>query len=274
MHDQGGVGKVEIKVGLAFDGRGVIQGRVHQQIKCVYWVLDFWKYVCYHYRAMRKNDVLTKKQTQIYRFIKNRLFVSGKPPLLREIAQEMGGISLRTVTQHLGALQNKGLILRDRYTKRGISLLENRKLPGEEMIQVPVFASAGCGNPSVIAERAFNEHIMVPPDMTSGKRDDLFVIRAIGESMRDAGVSDGDFVLAQRTENVESGDLVVAIIEDNALIKRIAFADDAVILSPDNKDPQYHPIILRRNNFHIFGKVVRIIKMQKNDDYQIVPINE
>jgi repressor LexA len=223
---------------------------------------------------MRNKDLLTKKQSQIYQLIKSRLWTTGKAPTLREIAQEIRVDSLRTVTQHLQALQKKGLIMRDRYARRGISLVEDTKLPGEEMIQVPIFASVGCGSPSVIAQRTYDEYIMVPPNMTGGNRDDLFVIRAIGTSMQDAGISDGDYVLVRQTEDVQNGDPIVAIVDGNAVIKRIIFANGAVILNPDTQDPQHHPIVLKSGDLSIFGKVMRVIKIPKSDDYQIVPLDQ
>lgn len=223
---------------------------------------------------MRNQDRLTKKQNTVYQFIKSRLSVTGEAPLLKEIAKEIGVGSIRSVTQHLRALQKKGLIVRDRYARRGISLVEDTKLPGEEMIRVPVFASAGCGSPSVIAEQTYDEYIMVSPDMVDRRRNDLFVIRAIGSSMQSSGISDGDYILVRQTSDVQTGDRVVAIVDGNAVIKRFAFAGDAVMLNPDSEDPQYRPFIVRRDSVSIFGKVMKIIKMQKNDDYQIIPIDE
>jgi DNA polymerase V len=108
----------------------------------------------------------------------------------------------------------------------------------------------------------------------NGKRDNLFVIKATGGSMTDAGILDGSFVLIEMTEDVTSNDLVVAIIEDTAVIKKISFANNAVILSPVSSDPSYHPIILQRD-FKVFGRVVQVIKtVTDQDDYQIVPIEQ
>ena len=221
---------------------------------------------------MKNKDILTKKQRRIYDFIKGHLTAHGKAPTLLEIATKMGLKSLRTVTQHLEALQRKGVILRNRYAQRGIKLVEDQK-PVEEVIQIPVFASAGCGSPSVIAERTFDEYVSVSSGMIDGEKDNLFVIRAVGNSMVDAGIRDGDFILVRQTDDVSSNDDVVAIIGDNAVVKRIVFADNAVILNPVNKNSDYQPIILKRD-FQIFGKVIQTIKVERGNDYQIVPINE
>ncbi|MDD5547455.1 MAG: transcriptional repressor LexA [Candidatus Pacebacteria bacterium] len=221
---------------------------------------------------MNKRDTLTKKQQEIYNFLYKYISDNGKSPTIYEIAKAFKVRSLRSVTQYLDSLQRKNLIQRSRYAKRGIQLTEDKK-PFEEIIQVPVFASAGCGNPSIIAERTFDEFIPVSSKLTEGKKENLFVIKAIGNSLIDANIKDGDFVLVEMTENVKNGDLVAVIINETAVIKKIAFADNAIILNPVTKNPEYQPIILNKN-FKIFGKVIRTIKIERNNDYQIVPIIE
>lgn len=194
----------------------------------------------------------------------------GKPPTLQEIAKEIGAKSIRSVTQYLEILGNKGLIERNRYAQRGIKLIGG-ECSSEELVTLPVFASAGCGSPSVIAQRTFDEFITVSSSLLGTKRTNLYVIKAIGNSMKEAGISSGDFVLAEMTQDVSSGDDVVAIINDNAVIKRIAFADNAIILNPVSKNPKHRPIVMRED-FRIFGKVLRTIRVEP--EYHIVPLEE
>jgi len=220
---------------------------------------------------MRNKAILTKRQQEVYDFIKEQLTKNGQAPTLGEIAGALGLRSLRSVTQHIEALERKGLIRRGRYAKRGVRLIEDEN--PQELISIPVFASAGCGSPSVIAERTFDEYINVSSDFTEGKKDSLYVIRAIGESMIDAGIEDGDLILVEMTQDVGSNDLVVAIINDTAVIKKISFANNAVILNPVSSDPQYQPIILQKD-FLIFGKVIRVIKVERSDDLYYVPTNQ
>jgi repressor LexA len=224
----------------------------------------------YYPCTMKSTNVLTKKQAAVYQFIKSSISATGEAPTLKEIAGKLGVSSIRTVTQHLEALERKGLIARSRYAQRGIILTENRGFSSDEMVQVPVFASAGCGNPSIIAQRTFDECVMVPPDMVGDDPSEVFLIRATGRSMEDGGISDGDFVMVRRTEDVQTGDRIVAIVDDSAVIKRLSFANDAVILSPESKDPRFHPIILKRNNFSVFGKVVRVLKIQRSEEHQYI----
>lgn len=219
---------------------------------------------------MRKRDILTKNQARVYDFIKVYIGKMGQAPSIDEIAKELEVKSLRTVTQYLETLERKGLIRRERYAQRGIKLIEDEGA-AEELISLPVFASAGCGSPTVIAERKFDEFINVSADLIGRDKEDAVIIRAVGNSMLDAGIKDGDFVLVRMTENVSTGDIVVAIIDDTAVIKKINFADNAIILSPVSSDPSYQPIILNRD-FKIFGKVIKTIKVERSDDFEIVPL--
>lgn len=216
---------------------------------------------------------LTKKQNQVYEFIRTRLAEQHRAPTLGEIGTAIGAGSLRSVTQYLEALERKNLIRRNRYAQRGITLVQDR-LPAQEFVSVPVFASAGCGSPSVIAERTFDEYVTVASNLMKDRGDNMFIIKATGRSMIDAGIPDGSFVLVKMTEEVKSGDLVVAIIDDTAVIKKISYANNAVILSPVTSDKGYQPIIILEPGFKVFGKVVRVIKVESEDDYQIVPLVE
>ncbi len=219
---------------------------------------------------MGKVDTLTSKQQKVYNFIKQRLDEKGESPTISEIATFIKASSLRAVTQYLEALQRRGFIKRNRYAQRSIELTEP---DNSELVTVPVFASAGCGEPSVIAERTFSEYATVDASLLGNRRDNLFVIRAIGESMIDAGVKDNDLVLVEKTEDADNNDLVVAIIDDTAVIKKISFANNATILSPVTADSTYSPIIMRKD-FPIFGKVIQVLKTRHSNEYRYIPIDE
>ncbi|RJQ36703.1 repressor LexA [Candidatus Parcubacteria bacterium] len=218
-----------------------------------------------------KPALLTANQRCVYDFIKACLAQRGEAPTLAEIGKAVGAKSIRSVTQYLKALESKGLIRRGRFSRRGIQIVEDDPAR-EEILQVPVFASAGCGSPSVIADRQFDEYIPVAASLISG-RENVYVIRAVGSSMEDAGIHDGDFVLTEMTQNVQTGDIVVAIIDDNAVIKKIAFGNNAIVLTPVTSDSEHKAIILRRD-FQIFGKVIQVIQVERMDDYQIIPIED
>lgn len=219
-----------------------------------------------------RNETLTRNQEQVYQFIKTRIMQDGQAPTLGEIAKEIDAGSLRSVTQYLEALERKSLIKRNRYAQRGIELIDKAG-EDKEFVTLPVFASAGCGSPSIIAEQTFDEYVTVAKGFLQGQSSDLFVIKASGRSMVDAGIPDGSYVLVKMTDNVSAGDLVVAIVEDTAVIKKISFADNAVILSPVSSDKSYQPIIILDKEFKIFGKVIKVIKLEAEDDYQVVPMD-
>ena len=139
-------------------------------------------------------------------------------------------------------------------------------------INIPVIASAGCDQMAIFAQRNFGDYICVATELLRGvKKDNVVCVKAVGDSMVDAGIKSGDYVLVEVTEAVNENDLVVAIIDTFAVIKKIEFASNAVILRPVSSDPQYKPIILRRD-FQIFGKVIDVIRVKPKDEMEVVPL--
>jgi SOS regulatory protein LexA len=215
--------------------------------------------------------ILTKKQKQFYDALKNHIGKNGESPTVAELMKSLKISSPRAVTQYLETLERKGFIARLSREKRGIRLVDQDPYESET-VTIPVMASAGCDNVNVFAELNFDEYICIGRDMLEGKRrDNVVCIRAAGSSMDDAGITDGDYVLVEMTEELHENDLVVAIIDSFAVIKKIEFANNAIILRPVSTDPQYKPIILNRN-FRLFGKVVDIIRHPQKGEVEIVPL--
>jgi repressor LexA len=219
---------------------------------------------------------LTEKQKKFYDSLKRMIEKSGESPTVAELVRLMKFSSPRAVTQYLESLERKGLIERRRYERRGIRLVGSED--GDSMsgsvatIDIPVIASAGCDHMAIFAQRNFGDYICVATSLLQGvKKDNVVCVKAVGDSMVDAGIKTGDYVLVEVTEGVNEGDLVVAIIDGFAVIKKIEFATNAVVLRPVSSDPQYKPIILRRD-FQIFGKVIDVIRMKPKDDIEIVPL--
>lgn len=225
---------------------------------------------------------LTKKQEKFYESLKRLVEKNGESPTIAELVRRMKFSSPRGVTQYLESLERKGLIERRRYEKRGIRL---RGLGGETFgydinggrgnvatITIPVIASAGCDSVNVFAQRNFGDFICIAPELLQGrKKDDVVCVKAVGDSMLDAGIKPGDYVLVEVTEAVHENDLVVAIIDSFAVIKKIEFATNAVILHPVSSDPQYKPIIVSAD-FRIFGKVIDVIRVKPKTEMEIVPL--
>ena len=215
---------------------------------------------------------LTKKQKIFFEALKKYIARWKMAPTVGELAKTLKLSSPRGVTQYLASLERKGLIRREPYKERGIELCILGNTYESETVMVPVIASAGCDNMKVFAEESFGEYLCVSNELLRGKNvKSVICIKALGNSMDDAGVNDGDHVLVELTEAVTENDLVVAVIDGFAVIKKIEYANNAVILRPVSTDPAHRPIILRRD-FRIFGKVIDVIRMPQNGDLEIVPI--
>jgi repressor LexA len=233
---------------------------------------------------------LTEKQKQFYESLKQMIEKSGESPTVAELARLMKFSSPRAVTQYLESLERKGLIERRRYERRGIRLRELAASgeSGEDgytlaasagnvaTINIPVIASAGCDQMAIFAQRNFGDYICVATELLKGvKKDNVVCIKAVGDSMVDAGIKSGDYVLVEVVgrgeDTVSDGHLVVAIVDGFAVIKKIEFASNAIVLHPVSSDPQYKPIILR-HDFEIFGKVIDVIRMKPKTEMDIVPL--
>lgn len=221
---------------------------------------------------MKKTN-LTTNQNKVLKFISEYINKKNESPTIEEIRKSLKLSSSRSVTQYLESLTKKGTIRRERYKNRGIFLTNKKE---KDTVMLPVFASAGCGSPSVIAQRTFDDFVEVASNLIRGKKkEDLYIIKAVGNSMNMAGINDGDYVLVERMtdQGFEMGDAVVAIIDDNAVIKKYIQSNDLIILQPMSSDGSHRPIILDGNStYKIFGKVIKTIKMPKVGDLRYVPV--
>ncbi len=218
----------------------------------------------------KKAIVLTKKQQETLDFIKSFAIRKGGSPLITELCEGLGLDSLRSVTQRLEALEAKGFIARDRFKHRGIKVLEEMDpLSPAGTIRVPLIASAGCDAAEVYAQQEYGEYLSIDQNLIKGHKD-IVAIKAVGNSMLDAGIHNGDYVIVEVTENVSNGDRVVAVLGEMAVIKRLRIAPTVRVLEPESKDKKYSPIIMGEDS-KIFGKVLSVIPMSEpKDDYQLV----
>ena len=196
----------------------------------------------------KKMEKLTEKQKRFYDGLRRLIGKKGESPTVAELVRLMKLSSPRAATQYLESLRRKGLIERHRYERRGIRLID---VAGRApmTVQIQVFGSAGCDNMAVFAHRNLGDYVSSRRSFyKAGTRTrERRLIKAVGDSMLDAGIKEGDHVLVEVTEDVGENDLVVAIIDSFAVIKKLQFASNAVILQPVSSDPQYKPVILRRD---------------------------
>ena len=215
-------------------------------------------------------QLLTYKQKRVLDNIRLYITAKGEPPTLEELRANLGVRSVRTVVQYLEVLEHKGYIIRRRGAWRNIEL--RNADGGWGTVSIPVIANVGCDDLSVFAQEQHDEFIEVDKEIVE-EAGEIVAVRAVGDSMLDAGINSGDYILVQFTNNVQNGDRVAAIVGDMVTVKRLERRDGVTILYPENKDPKYKPIILRED-FKITGKVLCVIPANSTITSDVVPLQE
>jgi repressor LexA len=196
---------------------------------------------------------LTKRQKEIFDFIRNYASKTGYPPTVREIGKAVGLHSSSTVHAHLANLEKVGLLRRDPTKPRAIELLVGRAKRAVKASSVPVVGQVAAGEP-ILAEENIEEYLELPSVIGGDEGD--FILQVKGDSMKDAGILDGDYVVVQEANSARSGEIVVALIEDEATVKRFFRDKDRVRLQPANKD--FKPI--RTRDAKVLGRVVGVFR--------------
>src|ERR671938_438251 len=196
---------------------------------------------------------LTKRQREIFDFIKRYSSEHGYPPTVRDIGRAIGLTSSSTVHAHLSNLEKLGLVRRDPTKPRALELLGEaaRKVVGP--VGLPVVGRVAAGAP-ILAEENIEDYVNVPP--LAGGEDGEYVLRVRGDSMKDAGILDGDFVVVHRQDTATNGEIVVALVGDEATVKRYFREDDHIRLQPENEAME--PI--RTREAVILGRVVGVCR--------------
>ncbi len=219
---------------------------------------------------MHMNLPLTSKQQRVLNNIQLYVRAKGEPPTLDELRRDLGFRSLRTVTQYLEILERKGYIVRRKNARRNIELRNADVYGRATTMSVPVVANVGCDDLSVFAQEETDEFLEVDTRLTQGEGD-LVAVRAVGDSMLDAGIQSGDYVLIRFTEDAQNGDRVAAIVGDMVTVKRYEKRDGVTVLWPENKDPKYKPIVMQ-GDFKIVGKVLCVVPNLYADITEVVPL--
>lgn len=193
------------------------------------------------------------KQKEIYEFLKYYTELKGYPPSVREICEAVSLKSTSTVHGHLKRLEKKGLVKRDPTKPRALEIVEfssNRK----ELVHVPILGKVTAGMP-ILATENVEDFFPLPIDYVKHDRE-LFILKVTGESMIDAGIQDGDLAIIEQTQTALNGDIVVALIENEATIKRFFKESNYIRLQPENKTMK--PILV--NDCSILGKLVGLYR--------------
>ncbi|NLY51390.1 MAG: transcriptional repressor LexA [Firmicutes bacterium] len=200
---------------------------------------------------------LTERQREVLEFIKERVREKGYPPSVREIGEAVGLRSSSTVHGHLRRLESKGYIRRDPTKPRAIEIIHDDE-PAEspmikDLVSVPLVGSVTAGQP-ILAVENIEDYVPLPRDFASDEA--TFMLRIKGDSMIDAGILDGDYVVVRQQPDATNGDIVVALLQDEATVKRFYREADHVRLQPEN--PLYDPIIT--TDVQILGKVIGVLR--------------
>jgi repressor LexA len=199
---------------------------------------------------------LTKRQQEIFDFIKRYSAKYGYPPTVRDIGKAVGLASSSTVHAHLSNLEKIGLLRRDPSKPRAIELLD-RAMEGVRSIVrpdgLPLVGSVAAGQP-VLAEENIEEYVAVPP--LAGGDEGEYVLRVRGASMKDAGILEEDYVVVRPQDTANDGDIVVALVGEEATVKRFFRERDHVRLQPENETME--PI--RTKEVQILGRVVGVFR--------------
>jgi repressor LexA len=203
---------------------------------------------------------LTKRQQEIFDFIKRYSGQHGYPPTVRDIGKAVGLASSSTVHAHLSNLEKLGLLRRDPSKPRAIELLDRAVGSAVENVRslvsgpgLPVVGQVAAGQP-ILAEENIEEYVQVPP--AAGGTDGEYVLRVRGESMVNAGILEGDYVVVRPQETATDGDIVVALVGEEATVKRFFREPDHIRLQPENTTME--PI--RTREVQIMGRVVGLFR--------------
>jgi repressor LexA len=201
-------------------------------------------------------NTITERQREIYDFIRATIDTRGIPPSMREIGEEFGIRSTNGVEGHLAALERNGFIARHRGKSRGLALAgQARERPS---VAIPLLGRVAAGLPVLSPENREGD-VMIDPALFSLKNaQNIFALKVKGDSMVNAHIVDGDTLLVHAQATAHDGDIVVALVDGEATVKRFFLGKNQVRLQPENSAMK--PLLLDRGEFLIVGKAVGILR--------------
>lgn len=198
---------------------------------------------------------ITAKQQEILEYIKAQQLSRGYPPAVREICDAVNLRSTSSVHAHLETLERNGYIRRDPTKPRAIEIIDDDFCPSRrEMANVPIIGQVAAGEP-ILAEQNIESYFPIPADMLPNNP--VFMLNVRGESMINVGILDGDHVIVSQTDTARNGEIVVALVDDSATVKRFFKEDGHYRLQPENDTMD--PIIV--DHVEVLGKVIGVFRM-------------
>ena len=200
---------------------------------------------------------ITEKQSEILEYIKAQILERGFPPAVREICEAVHLKSTSSVHSHLETLEKNGYIRRDPTKPRAIEILdESFNLTRREMAQVPIIGRVAAGEP-LLGEQNIEDYFPIPVERLPNNQ--TFLLRVRGDSMVNVGILDGDYILVEQRPTAENGEIVVALVEDGATVKRFFKEDGHYRLQPEND--AMDPIIV--DEVTILGKMIGLLRFMR-----------
>ena len=199
---------------------------------------------------------LTLKQKEIYDYIKGTMVNKNYCPTVREICEAVHLTSTSSVHAHLNTLERKGYIKRDPAKPRTIEIADEGFLKNREILRIPVVGTVAAGQP-LLAEQNVDDYFPFPADaIHHNPNDSVFMLRVKGDSMINAGIYNGDKIIVEQCDTAENGEIVVALVDDSATVKRFYKEDGHYRLQPENDSMS--PIIV--DHVEIQGKVIGLLR--------------
>ena len=203
------------------------------------------------------NGTITEKQSEILEYIKAQILERGFPPAVREICEAVHLKSTSSVHSHLETLEKNGYIRRDPTKPRAIEILDDAfNLTRREMAQVPIVGRVAAGEP-LLAEQNIEDYFPIPVERLPNNQ--TFLLQVKGESMINAGILNGDYILVEQTPSASNGEVVVALVEDGAPVKRFFKENGHYRLQPENDTMD--PIIV--DEVTIVGKMIGLLRFMR-----------
>lgn len=197
---------------------------------------------------------ISKKQSEILEYIKNQILEKGYPPAVREICKAVNLKSTSSVHAHLETLEKNGYIRRDPTKPRAIEIIDDTfNLTRREVTNIPIIGRVAAGQP-ILAQEYIEDYFTIPTSFLPNK--DSFMLVVHGDSMINVGIFDGDYILVESTNTATDGEIVVALVEDEATVKTFYKEDGYYRLQPEND--YMEPIIV--TDVSILGKVIGVFR--------------
>lgn len=198
---------------------------------------------------------ITKKQTEILDYIKLQILNKGYPPSVRDICEAVNLKSTSSVHAHLETLEKNGYIRRDPTKPRAIEIIDdNFNLTRREVVNVPLVGKVAAGEPLLAVENVVS-YFPIPAEYMPNQ--ELFMLTVKGDSMINAGIFNGDNIIVSKQNSAHNGEIIVALVDDSATVKRFYKEDGHIRLQPENDTME--PIIV--SDCEILGKVIGLVRL-------------